>query len=102
MSVSVRGIKQTRSITNQTSIFGSLSGLPPRVGVRVYILDMPGYGLHCNSNSANNSCCCLPISQTWHLKPAQALAYLNSKGLNPKRNETCSGNVGNRVLNRIC
>ena len=35
MSVSVRGIKHTRSMSNQTCHFGSLSGLPPRVGVPV-------------------------------------------------------------------
>ena len=64
MSVSVRGIKQTRSMSNQTCHFGSISGLPPRVGVPLQVLLQPDYGLHCRANKPGGNCCCLPISQT--------------------------------------
>lgn len=106
MSVSVRGIKQTRSMSNQTCHFGSMSGLPPRVGVPVNVIMQPNYGLHCQAKTHNGRCCCLPISQTWAMNCKEARAWLVSKGYinaNGKGpNQVCSGGVGNRVLNMHC
>ena len=98
MSVSVRGIKQTRSMSNQTCHFRSISGLPPRVGVPLQVLLQPDYGLHCRANKPGGNCCCLPISQTWQLNCTQAKAWLTSKGYIPGPNQTFSGGVGNRVI----
>tara|TARA_A100001015_G_C14963337_1_gene701867 strand:- start:932 stop:1243 length:312 start_codon:yes stop_codon:yes gene_type:complete len=103
MSVSIRGLKQTRSMSNNTNHFGSLSGLPSRVGVRVQLRIMPDYGLHCMAKQDGDKCCCLPISHTWHMKPAQARAYLRSKNLlNGTFNQVCSGGVGNRCVSGHC
>ena len=87
----------SKRISNSTCIFGSMSGLPPRVGVPVRILDQPNYGLHCRSTSTNPRCCCLPISHTWYLKCDAAKAYLDKNGLNPKTNQVFSGGVGNPI-----
>lgn len=106
MGVSVRGLKQTRTMSNQTCHFGSLSGLPSRVGVPVSVLDRPNYGLHCRKNQNNSSCCCLPISHTWSMNCTQARqwlitnGYINANGKGP--NQVCSGGVGNSVLNIRC
>ena len=90
-------------IANSTCIFGSMSGLPPRVGVPVRILDQPNYGLYCKSSSTNPDCCCLPISHTWQMNCKEAKAYLKSKGLLSTTNQVYSGNVGNRCINmRMC
>ena len=106
MGVSVRGLKQTRSMSNQTCHFGSLSGLPPRVGVPVSVLNQPNYGLHCQASKSNPNCCCLPISQTWHMNCAEARAWLISKGYIDANgrgpNQVCAGGVGNRILNMKC
>lgn len=101
MGISVRGLKQTRSMSNQTCHFGSLSGLPPRVGVPVSVLNQPNYGLHCQASKSNPNCCCLPISSTWHMNCADAKAWLTSKGYIPGANQTFSGGVGNRVINML-
>ena len=101
MGVSVRA--NDNKIANSTCIFGSMSGLPPRVGVPVRILDQPNYGLHCQSSSTNPSCCCLPISHTWHMKCNAAKAYLKSNGLDNNTNQVYSGGVGNRCISmRMC
>lgn len=101
MGVSVRVLKQTRSMSNQTCHFGSLSGLPPRVGVPVSVLNQPNYGLHCQASKSNPNCCCLPISQTWHMNCGEARAWLTSRGYIPGANQTFSGGVGNRVINML-
>lgn len=87
-----------RKITNSTCIFGSMSGLPPRVGVPVSILNNPQYALHCRATTNNNKCCCLPISHTWHLNCADARKYLIDHNLMSKTNQVYSGGVGNRIL----
>jgi len=99
MSVSVRGLKQTRSMSNQTCHFSSISGLPPRVGVSINSLIMPKYGLHCRAAKSGDSCCCLPISQTWQMNCTQAKSWLTSNGYLPGKNQTYSGGVGNRIIN---
>ena len=93
--------KNNKLISNNTCHFGSMSGLPSRVGVRVAMLDNPRYGLHCRATKDNNNCCCLPISQTWHMDCKTAKAYLKSKGLLSTTNQTFSGGVGNRVINMM-
>jgi len=91
---------KTNKIANSTCIFGSMSGLPPRVGVPISILVQPNYGLHCRATSTNPKCCCLPISHTWHLKCGAARAYLKAHGLDNNTNQVYSGShPGNRVLN---
>ena len=91
-----------RKITNSTCIFGSMSGLPPRVGVPVAILNNPNYGLHCRAKGANDKCCCLPISHTWHLKCGAARKYLEDHGLLSTTNQVNSGGVGrSRLLLRF-
>ena len=101
MGVSVRA--NVNKIANSTCIFGSMSGLPPRVGVPVRILDQPNYGLHCRATSINPNCCCLPISHTWHMKCDQARAYLKAHGLDKNTNQVYSGGVGNRCISmRMC
>ena len=103
MGTSVRGLKNTKLMSNQTCHLGSLSGLPARVGVRVSIITMPNYGLHCRAKNKGDSCCCLPISQTWHMKCADAKAYLKSKGLlDGTKNQVCAGGVGNRCVSGHC
>ena len=92
---------KTNLITKTTCQF-PVAGLPPRVGVRVGILNLPNYGLHCRATKDDPNCCCLPISQTWHMKCAEALAYLNANGLNSQTNPTCSGGVGNRCVMGFC
>ena len=87
-----------RKITNNTCIFGNMSGLPSRVGVPVAILNNPQYGLHCRATKDNNKCCCLPISQTWHLNCKEARKYLEDNGMISKTNQVYSGGVGNRIL----
>ena len=105
MSASVRTIKQTRSMSNQTCHFGSISGLPPRVGVPLQVLLQPDYGLHCRANKPGGNCCCLPISQTWQMNCTQAKGwlvangYINANGKGP--NQAFSGGVGNRVINMM-
>lgn len=98
MTVYVRGLKNVKSMTNNTCHFGSMSGLPPRVGVPVRILNAPNYGLHCRSTADNPKCCCLPISHTWHLNCKEARKYLIDNGLMSSTNQVYSGGVGNRCV----
>lgn len=98
---SIRGIKKTRSMSNQTCHFGGISGLPPRVGVSLRVLLQPEYGLHCNANNSSDKCCCLPISQTWHMNCKDAKSWLNNKGYLTGSNQVYSGGVGNRVINML-
>lgn len=106
MSITVSGIRGTRKMSNQTCHFGSISGLPPRVGVPLGVLLQPNYGLFCQASKNNPNCCCLPISQTWQMSCTEAKAWLVEKGYisaNGKGpNQVCAGGVGNRVLNKIC
>ena len=106
MSVSVRGIKQTRSMSNQTCHFSSISGLPPRVGVPIRVIMQPNYGLHCQATKNDSNCCCLPISSTWAMNCTQARAWLVSKGYIDANgrgpNQVCAGGVGNRALKMHC
>jgi len=102
MTISVRGLKNVKSMTNNTCHFGSMSGLPPRVGVPVRILNAPNYGLHCKSTADNPNCCCLPISHTWHLNCKEARRYFSAY-MNKPINQVYSGGVGNRCVNmRFC
>ena len=98
MGINIRSAKNVGLISNSTCIFGSMSGLPPRVGVPVRILNDPKYGLHCPSSAKDKVCCCSPISKTWAMSCPQALAYLNKNGFNPKTNQVYSGGVGNRCV----
>ena len=99
MSVSVRSLKKVRTMSNQTCHFGSLSGLPPRVGVPINILTSPNYELFCRATKSNPNCCCLPISSTWHMNCQQARAWVDAQGKPP--NQVYSGGVGNRVINMM-
>ena len=99
MSVSVRSLKKVRSMSNQTCHFGSLSGLPPRVGVPINILTSPNYELFCRASKSNPNCCCLPISSTWHMNCKEARAWVDS--LPKSANQVYSGGVGNRVINMM-
>lgn len=99
MGFFIGGLKKTKLTTNNTNTFGSISGLPPRVGVRIQIINMPQYGLHCRSS---DNCCCLPISRTWNMSLDQQRDWAIRSGNNQK-NQTCAGGVANRrVLNRVC
>tara|TARA_Y100000592_G_C5286178_1_gene228618 strand:+ start:189 stop:500 length:312 start_codon:yes stop_codon:yes gene_type:complete len=98
MTFNIKALTGVGKITNSTCIFGSMSGLPPRVGVPVRILNDPKYGLHCASSAKDKKCCCPPITKTWGMTCSQALAYLNKNGLNPKTNQVYSGGVGNRCV----
>tara|TARA_B100000902_G_C27322663_1_gene925841 strand:+ start:16967 stop:17248 length:282 start_codon:yes stop_codon:yes gene_type:complete len=93
-------------MSNQTCHFSSLSGLPPRVGVKLSVLLQPNYGLHCQATKNDSRCCCLPISQTWHMNCKEVRSWLISKGYvnaNGKGpNQLCAGGVGNRVLSMRC
>ena len=91
MSVSVRSLKKVRSMSNQTSHFGSLSGLPPRVGVPINILTSPNYELFCRASKSNPNCCCLPISSTWHMNIKEARAWVDAL---PKSNKNSGGGIG--------
>lgn len=92
--------KNTKLIANSTCIFGNMSGLPPRVGVPVRILDQPNYGLHCRASKSDPNCCCLPISHTWQMNCKEAKAYLKTKSYS---NQVYSGGVGNRCVSmRMC
>ena len=93
---------KTNKIANNTCIFGSMSGLPPRVGVPIRILDQPNYGLHCRATKSDPNCCCLPISHTWQMNCKEAKAYLKAHGLDNNKNPTFSGSYpGNRVMSQL-
>lgn len=94
MSVSVRSLKKVRTMSNQTCHFGSLSGLPPRVGVPINILTSPNYELFCRASKSNPNCCCLPISSTWHMNCKEARQWLKEKGYIPGSKSNMAGGVG--------
>ena len=103
MTVSV--IRQTRSMSNQICHL-DVAGTPPRIGVPLDIRMSPEFGLHCHK-STFGKCCCLPISQTWHMNCKEAKAWLVSKGYIDANgrgpNQVCAGGVGmNRVMRLYC
>lgn len=104
MTVSL--IRQTRSMSNQTCHF-DIGGLPRRIGVPLQVRMQPDFGLHCRKSSNGGKCCCLPISQTWHMNCGEAKAwlrkngYIDANGNGP--NQICAGGVGMiRVMNLYC
>ena len=98
MGIFIGGLKKTRAMSNQTCHFGSLSGLPPRVGVPINILTSPNYELFCRASKNNPNCCCLPISSTWHMNCKEARAWLKEKGYDKSPNQVSSGQIGSRRL----
>ena len=80
MTVSL--IRQTRSMSNQTCHF-DVAGLPNRIGTPLDIRMSPEFGLHCHK-STFGKCCCLPISQTWHMNCKEAKLF--------KKDRKCTSN----------
>lgn len=106
--MSVRGIKHTRSMSNNrcNGLGLTLGAPPPRIGISPMIRSTPEFGLHCQK-STFGKCCCLPISQTWHMNCKEAKewlverGYIDANGNGP--NQTCAGGVGNsNILSHYC
>ena len=99
-------IRRTRTLSNNTCHFSSISGLPRRVGVHPTIR-LAKDGVHCRASRHDGKCCCLPISQTWHMNCKEARNwliqnnYLNPDGTGP--NQVCAGGVGmSRIMMMYC